>query len=439
MRGGAGRGGGGGRGTFEKRPTSDTTLVIENVPEEHLELVKVNEYFKKFGTITNIQIDVDGKKALVSYAKPAEAKAAHTSPEVIFNNRFVKVYFQKLDDPFVKPNTAPPAPVVPPPKNNFIPGQTPNKFVRPNLAAERAKEAQDAAQKKLDELMSEQKELMSKLMGGQVNADEKKSLMARFGTLEAEIKAATEEVRNTVNSATAAPKATAGVAGGEWKDQREQKDREQLDRELEALKNGSSEGTSTEELKATLARLEAEAEQLGIDANDPTSSSTFGSQRGGYRGRGRAAFRGAGGRGYHAPFRGGRGAGSFGRPVMSLDNRTSKLHITDIPGGANSDAGTKVKEHLKQFGEVHAVEDRHDGTFIIHYKIRNSGERAVRAGLNIPDVGPVKAQWTSEGGNYDGASTNETEEAGGADNENPHEDHFGGEEETGDREDNFRR
>lgn len=124
---------------------------------------------------------------------------------------------------------------------------------------------------------------------------------------------------------------------------------------------------------------------------------------------------------------------------MSLDNRTSKLHITDIPGGANSDAGTKVKEHLKQFGEVHAVEDRHDGTFIIHYKIRNSGERAVRAGLNIPDVGPVKAQWTSEGGNYDGASTNETEEAGGADNENPHEDHFGGEEETVDREDNFRR
>jgi RNA-binding protein 26 len=162
FRGGArgGRGGsmgrGGARGTFEKRATSNTTLVIENVPVENLDLIKINEYFKKFGTITNIQIDVDSKKALVSYSQPAEAKAAHTSPEVIFNNRFVKVYFQKLDDPGIGAPKLREVPAAPPLKNNFIPGQTSNKFVRPDLA-NKAKEAQSAASQKLDALMSQQK------------------------------------------------------------------------------------------------------------------------------------------------------------------------------------------------------------------------------------------------------------------------------------------
>lgn len=429
---GGGRGGrgGGARGMFEKRPTSNTTLVIENVPQEHLELVKVNEYFKKFGTITNIQIDVDNKKALVSYAQPAEAKAAHSSPEVIFNNRFVKVYFQKLDDPFVKPKETPPSASVvhPPPKSNFVPGQTSNKFVRPNLVQEKAKEAQETAQKRLDQLMAEQKEIMAKLTNGDASAEEKKLMMARFGPLESEIKQATEDVRAAVSGATA-KESSPSVAPSKWKEQKDEKEREQLDRELEALKTGSSSGSTTEELKAHLARLQAEAAQLGIDASETAG----GAGRGGFRGRARGGFRGSS-RGFNS-FSRGRGGMVVNRASMSLDNRPSKLHITDVPQGTDN---AKVKEHLKQFGDVHNIEDKDDGSFVVHYKARASGERALRTGLAVPDVGTIKAAWSNEGHAAPSGAA-ETSEGAVAVHGDAGEGFAEGEDDEGDREEHFRR
>jgi len=435
---GGGTGRGGARGTFEKRHTSNTTLVIENVPQENLDLVKINDYFKKFGTITNIQIDVEGKKALVSYSQPGEAKAAHTSPEVIFNNRFVKVYFQKLDDPGIgaKPKEAPVKQHAPPLKNNFIPGQTSNKFVRPDLAHSKAKEIQEAAQKKLDTLMAEQKDIMTKLTTASTPAEEKKTLMGRFGTLESEIKSAADEVRNAVNSASAThtndaspTPASLSEGGGKWKEQRESKERDQLDRELDAHSKGGN-GNTTEELKAHLAKLQAEAAQLGIDADAATSG------RGGFRGRGRGApsFRGTPSRGFSNYNARGRGGGAT-RMSMSIDNRPTKLHVSEVA----QENQEKAKEHFKQFGEVHAIEEQEDGSFVVNYKSRLSGERALRAGLAVPEVGQVKAAWSIEGatnkdeGGKSASLTADGVEAseGGAEE--------AGDEDEGDRDEHFRR
>lgn len=425
---GGGRGGGlmgrgGIRGTFEKRHTSNTTLVIENVPVENLDLIKINEYFKKFGTITNIQIDVDSKKALVSYSQPSEAKTAHTSPEVIFNNRFVKVYFQKLDDPGIGVKSKEPsAPTVPPLKNNFIPGQTSNKFVRADLAQSKTKEAQEAARSKLDTLMAEQKDIMTKLTTSTTPAEEKKSLMTRFGALEGEIKAATEEVRlsvSSVNQSKEASPVTNSEGASNWKNQRESKQKEQLDRELEAHSQGGT-GSTTEELKAHLAKLQEEAAKLGIDAEAAAG-------RGGFRGRARggAAFRGATSRGFSTYNARGRG-GAVNRASMSIDNRPTKLQVSELPEQSQD----KVKEYFKQFGEFNNIEDKEDGNFTIHYKTRLSGERALRSGLDIPEVGQVKATWAIENvnrGENDSVNTSEAveEEAG--------------DEEEGDRDDHFRR
>lgn len=432
---GGGRGGAhGGRGAFEKKQTSNTTLVIENVPVENLEMVKVNEYFKKFGTITNIQIDVDSKKALVSYSQPAEAKAAHSSPEVIFNNRFVKVYFQKLEEPLTKPaeHIAPVPKPAPGPafKSNFVPGQ--NKFVRPGFASEKTKEIQEAAQKKLDGLMSEQKEIMTKLTGGGASADEKKTLMARFGTLEGEIKQATEEVRAAVSGATSSANGASNApSASHLQEQRDLKQREQLDRELEALKNGGGEGSTTEELKETLARLKAEAEQLGIDSEAGTAGAE-GGYRGGYRGRARGApFRGAS-RGFGYPsYRGGRGGAMVNRASMSLDNRPSKLHVTEIPDASNEEHRSKVKAYLQQFGETHSVEDKDDGSLLVHYKIRANGEQALRSGLSVPEVGSIKATWAKEG------QSGPSAQAAGENESHSYEGE--GYEDEGDREESFRR
>lgn len=99
---------------------SQDTIVIENIPSENLELVHVNDYFKRFGTITNIEVDKPNKKALVTYATPAEADQAHKSPDVIFGNRFVKVYFQRLERP-------------PPSKPNYMNDKGSNVYLAPEL------------------------------------------------------------------------------------------------------------------------------------------------------------------------------------------------------------------------------------------------------------------------------------------------------------------
>lgn len=425
-RGGGSMGRGGVRGSFEKRHSSNTTLVIENVPVENLDLIKINEYFKKFGTITNIQIDVDSKKALVSYSLPSEAKAAHTSPEVIFNNRFVKVYFQKLDDPGIgaKPKEAivPNAP--PPLKNNFIPGQTSNKFVRADLAQSKTKEAQEAARNRLDTLMAEQKEIMTKLTTSTTPTEEKKALMTRFGALESEIKAATEEVRLSVSNAAHAAHSkeaspnTSSETSSSWKDQRETKQKEQLDRELEAHSQGGSTGSTTEELKAHLAKLQEEAAKLGIDAEAAAAG------RGGFRGRARAsAFRGTSSRGFSTYNTRGRG-GAVNRASMSIDNRPTKLQVSNLPEQSQE----KVKEYFKQFGDYNTIEDKEDDSgFTIHYKTRLSGERALRSGLNVPEVGQVKATWAIDNVNIgeDGiAHTSEAVEEVGDEEEEDRDDHF---------------
>lgn len=108
-RGLGGRGRGRGRGGMGAgyRPFGDrqqpSTLVVENIPTEHCDISKVNEFFKKFGSITNISVQGHAHKAIIQFSTNAEAKAAYNSPDAIFDNRFVKVYWHKENDEDSKP------------------------------------------------------------------------------------------------------------------------------------------------------------------------------------------------------------------------------------------------------------------------------------------------------------------------------------------------
>jgi hypothetical protein len=94
---GASRGGRSSISAQHGQPRSLTTLVVENIPPEFCNLDKVNEFFKKFGTITNIQVERQFWRATVQYATPYEAKAAHSSPDPVFGNRFVKIFYMSLE------------------------------------------------------------------------------------------------------------------------------------------------------------------------------------------------------------------------------------------------------------------------------------------------------------------------------------------------------
>ncbi|KAJ1019936.1 hypothetical protein NDA16_004217 [Ustilago loliicola] len=408
--GGRGRGRGGGPpGTFQSSRRSNTTLVIENVPAESLDLIAVNEYFKKFGTITNISIDKPGSKALVSYSQPSEAKAAHESPDVIFGNRFVKVYFQRLDEaagasaaPAPTPRP-PPSAAGPPARNNFVPGKnvyharppvaggsTPGAAAAGGMSEERKKllEDQRTKQAALDAQLAEQKTLLAKFGDKDLSAEDKKQTMTQLKKLGDEIKASTEAVKAAVealqNAPKEAPAAAAGVGAdtGNWRAEKEKREREQLDRELDLHAKGSSPASTTEELKKKLESLKAEAASLGIDGAGGAAGSYGYNARG--RGRGGYIPRGRGG---YAPYAA-RGGGAMGpNRSLRIDNRTTKLKIDDLPAGADAE---KVKEHFAGFGEVDTF-DAESGTVV--YKARNSAEQALRAGAEIPDVGTVKLSW----------------------------------------------
>ncbi|CDW96682.1 hypothetical protein [Sporisorium scitamineum] len=411
---GRGRGRGGGPpGTFQSSRRSNTTLVIENVPADSLDLIKVNEYFKKFGTITNISIDKPGSKALVSYSQPSEAKAAHESPDVIFGNRFVKVYFQRLDEVAggsaagPSPTPRPPPSAAPTPRSNFVPGKTSNVYhARPPVAGgsnpggvaaavggmseERKKLLDDQRTKQatLDAQLAEQKSLLAKFGDKDLTAEDKKQTMAQLRKLGDEIKASTEAVKAAVEALQAAPKespsTSAGADAGNWKAEKEKREKEQLDRELDLHAQGSSPST-TEELKKKLESLKAEAASLGIDGAAPAAAGGSYGFNSRVRGRGGYMLRGRGG---YAPYARGGAAGA--NRVFRIDNRTTKLKIDDLLPGVDAE---KVKQHFAGFGELESF-DAANATVV--FKARTSAEQALRGGVEIPDVGASAA--TAAGG-----------------------------------------
>lgn len=417
-RGGAGSGrgrgrGGGPPGTFQSSRRSNTTLVIENVPADSLDLIKVNEYFKKFGTITNISIDKPGSKALVSYSQPSEAKTAHESPDVIFGNRFVKVYFQRLDEAAggpaagSSPTPRPPTSAAATPRNIFVPGKMSNVYhARPPVAGgsnpggasgaagamseERKKLLDDQRTKQaaLDAQLAEQKSLIAKFGDKDLTPEDKKQTMTQLKKLGDEIKASTEAVKAAVEALQAAPReappstAAAGADAGNWKAEKEKREKEQLDRELDLHSQGSSPSSTTEELKKKLESLKAEAASLGIDGAAAGPASYGFNSRG--RGRGGYIPRGRGGYNAYAP----RGGAAMGpNRSFRIDNRTTKLKIDDLPEGVEAD---KVKQHFASFGELEAFDA---ATATVVYKARTSAEQALRGGAEIPEVGSVKLSW----------------------------------------------
>lgn len=273
-----GRGPHRGRGTFpgdaqsfrpERR--NDKTLVVEKIPQDKLSLDAVNGWFKRFGTVTNVAIDVQSSKALVSFSEHREAFAAWKSEDAVFNNRFVKVFWHRpLEGHGVKgtrmlaasaplvasisgrppasansaspaspaqaePTTSSLAPA-PAPASTPTPRKPPVSTVASGLAAK---------QKLLEQQIAEQKSLMAAL--ATASGEEKKSLMARLRKLGEEIQPSSALVASSHSSSPAASQVP----------EHEQKERHRLDRELE-IHHAASSGESTEELQAKLAKLREE-------------------------------------------------------------------------------------------------------------------------------------------------------------------------------------
>jgi RNA-binding protein 26 len=141
---------------------SATRLVIDKIPQDSCSISTVNEYFSRFGTIVNITVQPELQRARLEYATHEQANSAYTSPEVIFGNRFVKVYWdsEDLSTPNVRQASStftfarPIAPVIPPRVEAL---QKKQEALRGML------ELQKQKQELLTKYIAEQKELLEKL------------------------------------------------------------------------------------------------------------------------------------------------------------------------------------------------------------------------------------------------------------------------------------
>ncbi|KAK8198693.1 hypothetical protein M8818_006560 [Zalaria obscura] len=374
-----GRGGGGNRGgradfssaapNFDKRITS---VVVEQIPEEKFNEEAVREFFAQFGDVEEVQMQAYKRLAVVKYADFDAAKSAYESPKVIFDNRFVKVYWYKPDRPprggegwqnggRAKGGEGEDT------EMGGADAQREEEKLDPEEIRKRQEEAQrlhEEKQQKLAAANAAREELERKM---KAQAEERQKLLEKL--------AAKERAR----SGTGTPVA-GGAADGEDK----------------------KPSSQTETLRAKLAELEREAQSMGIDPNAEEQA------WGGFpaRGRGRGGYRGRGGFQSRGGWRGRGGFAPRGGAVMRLDNRPKNVAVA-LPGG--EEWGPDKDEALRQYllfsdmmesADVQPHPERKDAA-LLAFKERYLAENFMAMAKDIPHIGKVELNWVA---NAPGAS-----------------------------------
>ena len=373
---------------------SITTIVVEQIPEERFDENLVREFFSEFGKIEEITMQAYKRLALVKYSDYPSARRAYDSPKVIFDNRFVKVYWYKPEN-------------VPTASTNGLAAKastTTASAEEQTYDKEKFERDAMAAQKKLDEkkalmrdteakrkALEKQKEELARRQ-----AEEKQKLMDKLAA-----KGKTQDIYPGIDAETSHSN-TNGT-------------------------NGTDDGkvsAQTKALRAQVAALEAEAKSLGLDtalSEDPWAP------RGRGRGRGRGSYRGwegFAGRGSAAfdPSRGssrGRGAfrGARGGNAYNLDNRTKKVGVNGVEFDAKKDEALRQyllvspcchdesfgartitkRRKLQGIGEFEAIETHPDRTDfqVISFKDRFTAEQFMYGPKDIPSVGRLEFSWVN--------------------------------------------
>jgi hypothetical protein len=322
-----------------------TAIVVEQIPEEYFDEHSVRAFFSQFGNITDVTMQAYKRLAIVTYDTRGAAQRAWQSPKVIFDNRFVKVYWYRPDL-----DTKPQGKGT---SSNALAtshGKSPGQMTAEEVAAyrQRQEEKQRAHERRQEALR---------------RTEEAKHALIRRK----------EEVTKQYEAEREALKARLAAKGEELPP-------EQVSTEALALRQ-------------QLARLEAEAIAMGIDPNGPADGSVRGySSNGGYSGRGRgyapyeltrSSYRGS-------PFVRGRSSA-----VRKLDNRPRKIAVSGLDFTPQKEE--MLRAYLVSVGEFESIErdpERTD-TFVISFRERWQAEQVANGLADIPGVGKVKVAWVA--------------------------------------------
>jgi hypothetical protein len=268
--------------TGPTRDRTNTTIVVQRIPEENLKEEDVRDFFGKFGTIVDVRLQAYKRLAVVKYETHDAANAAYNSPKAVFDNRFVKVYWKRSD---VDQGL---------PQHHYDGGEEGSYGDTEMLDPEEIERRQAEAQKAFEERRKKEEEAAAKA----------------------------EEVDRKLQETNA--------------------EILRIRREL-AKVSGEGNGGVEEDFSQDLATLQAEAENL-FAQQDAVAESWRGSSRGGYRGAYRGGGYAPRARGSRGGYRG-RGAFAGARTgVKRLDNRPRRIAIKDVEPGSRKDEA--LRQHL---------------------------------------------------------------------------------------------
>ncbi|KAI1410275.1 hypothetical protein F5Y13DRAFT_75751 [Hypoxylon sp. FL1857] len=348
---------------------SKTTIVVQNIPNENFSEKQIREYFSQFGNIVEISMQAPDRLAIVKFDTWDAAHAAWSSPKVIFDNRFVKVFWHK--DETEAGSTPANGKAVNGTKNGAVNGHAPttestpmetfdmDEFLRKQEEAQKAYDEKTKKRQELDRQRQELEERQKELRARQL--EEKRKLQAKLA------EKGTKETSSDATDGT--------------------------------VKKFTSQ---TEALRAQLAALEEEANVLGIDPDavqDDTSSwSSRGRGRGSrvYRGRGRytpRVFRGT----YGYQGRGGIEARHAAYAAYSLDNRPKIIALSGVDF-TNPEKDEALRQYLFGIGEFKEIHTD-PATTHITFKDRKTAEQfmfGVSANNAIPGLDDkVEITWAT--------------------------------------------
>lgn len=181
---------------FEKDEEGPNTLVVRGIPSDKCNLPSIMEFFSRFGTITNIKVDSKQSRAVLQYEYRSEANAAYNSPDVIFDNRFVKVFWlEKESDDIAVPDDpvarrAEREQVI---KEHNIIAQEKLRQLRAEKQ-EKAMQVQKGRAMLIERQLEEQKRLMAQLDDPNLDGEQKVTLMNGMKLIE-------ESIRSMIASA----------------------------------------------------------------------------------------------------------------------------------------------------------------------------------------------------------------------------------------------
>ncbi|KYG46313.1 hypothetical protein M433DRAFT_153531 [Acidomyces richmondensis BFW] len=332
-----------------------SALVVEGIPEDNFSEEDVRKFFGSFGIIDEVVMQPYKRSAIVKFRDHDAAYEAYISPKSIFDNRFVKVYWYKGEQPVLQRNIVGSA--QPTDRPSLQADDNSVKHIDgPEFDPEEVARRQEEAQKKHEKIKQQREEIARK----------KREIDQRLSAMEQE----QNKMMRLLNKKSS---------------------------KQAASQKGKEEDEQNKALKVQLAKLQAEAKNLGIEAGPPTTNG-FGSPGSHKRFANRdwsimgrsdseSSYRGA-----YAVFPG----------VMRLDNRPKTVSITFLE--ANYGSGEEAIRQYLTFNSLDSVTlAKHpdlENTALVVFEERYQGEMFMNAAIGHTEfaqqLGRVTLAWTSK-------------------------------------------